>query len=74
MPDPRVFGPDAADDNLRRRSLPEAEALRRAYLGHGDQLGALEAEAYLRDHAVPGGRGWRIRRTLRLMFGPWTGP
>jgi hypothetical protein len=30
----------------------QALALQRAYLGHGDQLGALEAEAYAHDRAA----------------------
>lgn len=80
MPDPAVFGPEAADDGFRgqhtyrpaeagdRARRAESDAMRRAYLGHGDQLGALEAEAY-RDQAP-----LTVRRWLRLMLGPWGDP
>jgi hypothetical protein len=53
----------------------EADAWRRAYLGHGDQLGALEAEA-ARDEmqalaSRPLSAGEWLRGLARL-FGPWT--
>lgn len=77
MPDPYVFGPDAGADRWQQaatRAELEAGAYARAYLAHGDQLGALEAEAYIaevrkRNHGIA-----RVRRALAMMLGPWADP
>lgn len=56
MPDPYVFGPDAAADRIGHaasRAELEAAAYARAYLAHGDQLAALEAEAYAHSLTPP---------------------
>ena len=67
-PDPYVFGRRPAR-GYRARAR-EADAYARAYLGHGDQLAALEAEA-ARDARRPLTAGEWIRSLARL-FGAWS--
>lgn len=74
MPDPLVFGPDGRSrchcgHPWCQYCHPSAETYRRAYLAHGDQLGALEAEA-ARDSAPLTAAGW-LRGLLRMGLGPW---
>lgn len=86
MPDPLVFGPgrpgchcghpwcrycdpEAAEAAAAMRHA-EAAAIARAYHAHGDQLGALEAEA-ARDSAPLTAAGW-LRALLRMGLGPWS--